>query len=205
MATVTSWIMATTAKKQIGSLFRKNLLDMVKGLRSHKTNECEYINQCLSDIKEEVKSVDKQTKAVAISKLTYLYMLGYDISFAHFNVVEVMSQPSFSERRIAYLAASLSFTTDTDVILLTVHLFKKRFKNSAGSQGGNPSMGLHEGGMYESGAAINCLANICTPYLAETLLEDIYSMMNRCCWWWWALCVLVMMQCSALTVSDPIH
>ncbi len=117
--------MATAAKKQIGQLFRKNMLDMVKGLRSHKTNESEYINQCLSEIKEEVKSMDKLTKAVAISKLTYLRMLGYDISFAHFNVVEVMSQPSFSDRRLAYLAASLSFTADTDVILLTVHLFKK--------------------------------------------------------------------------------
>ena len=173
--------MAATAKKQIGSLFRKNLLDLVKGLRSHKGSESEYINQCLSEIKEEVKSTDKNQKAIAISKLTYLYMLGYDISFAHFNVVEVMSQPSFSHRRIAYLAASLSFTVDTDVILLTVHLFKKRFKNSS-SGGGSSSaqnIALQEGGMYESGCAINCLANICTPYLAETLLEDIYSMMNR--------------------------
>eukprot|EP01084_Bolivina_argentea_P017444 32578_1 len=161
--------MSSIAKKQIGSLFRKNLLDLVKGLRSHKTSESEYINQCLSEIKDEVKSIDKDTKAAAISKLTYLYMLGYDISFAHFNVVEVMSQPSFSHRRIAYLAASLSFTVDTDVILLTVHLFKKRFKNVSG---------VKEGSMYESGCAINCLANICTPYLAETLLEDIYSMMN---------------------------
>ena len=167
--------MAAKAKQQIGSLFRKNLLDLVKGLRSHKGAESEYINQCLSEIKEEVKSIDKNQKAIAISKLTYLYMLGYDISFAHFNIVEVMSQPSFSHRRIAYLAASLSFTVDTDVILLTVHLFKKRFKNS--SQGTNIT--LQEGGMYESGCAINCLANICTPYLAETLLEDIYSMMNR--------------------------
>ena len=171
--------MAATAKKQIGSLFRKNLLDLVKGLRSHKGNESEYINQCLSEIKEEVKSVDKNQKAIAISKLTYLYMLGYDISFAHFNVVEVMSQPSFSHRRIAYLAASLSFTVDTDVILLTVHLFKKRFKNTSSSTSAGANIALQEGGMYESGCAINCLANICTPYLAETLLEDIYSMMNR--------------------------
>ena len=164
--------MASTAKNAVGKLFRKSLLDLVKGLRSHKGNESEYINQCLSDIKEEVKSTDKQIKANAISKLTYLYMLGYDVSFAHFNVVEVMSQPSFSHRRIAYLAASLSFTMDTDVILLTVHLFKKRFTNVSSREG-------HEGIMYECGSAINCLSNICTPYLAETLLEDIYSMMNR--------------------------
>eukprot|EP01083_Nonionella_stella_P271557 920242_1 len=164
--------MAAQAKKQIGQLFRKNLLDLVKGLRSHKGSESEYINECLSDIKSEVASIDKETKAAAISKLTYLYMMGYDIAFAHFNVVEVMSQPSFGHRRIAYLAASLSFRVDTDVILLTVHLFKKRFSCLANSSTSS------DGSMYESGCAINCLANICTPYLAETLLEDIYTMMN---------------------------
>ncbi|ETO03868.1 hypothetical protein RFI_33534, partial [Reticulomyxa filosa] len=37
---------------------------------------------------------------------------------------------------------------------------------------------LLEGLPYEAGCALNCLSNICTPYLAETLLEDVYGMMN---------------------------
>lgn len=101
-------------------------------------------------------------------------MIGYDISFSHFHIVEVMSQPSFHHRRIAYLAAALSFTEDTDVILLTTHHFKKSCKN----QGGGADVRA-DGFIYESGQATNCLSNICTPALAETLLEDVYGMMNR--------------------------
>ena len=52
-------------------------------------------------------------------------MMGYDMSWAAFWVVEVMSQPWFGHKRLAYLAASQSFTVDTEVALLTVHSFKK--------------------------------------------------------------------------------
>ena len=66
-------------------------------------------------------------KAQALQKLIYLQMIGYDISWASFNIVEVMSAPWFGHKRIGYLAASLCFTKDTDVILLTTHLFRKGF------------------------------------------------------------------------------
>lgn len=52
-------------------------------------------------------------------------MLGYDISWASFNMIEVMSQPTFTPKRIGYLAASQSFTDETDVLMLATNLFKK--------------------------------------------------------------------------------
>jgi len=52
-------------------------------------------------------------------------MLGYDMSWAAFNVVEVMSQSKFTAKRIGYLGASQSFHEGTDVIILTQALFKK--------------------------------------------------------------------------------
>lgn len=54
-------------------------------------------------------------------------MLGYDISWASFNMIEVMSQPSFTAKRIGYLAASQTFTDETDVLMLATNLFKKVF------------------------------------------------------------------------------
>jgi len=42
-------------------------------------------------------------------------MLGYDISWAGFNIIEVMSSSKFTYKRIGYLASSQSFHTDTDV------------------------------------------------------------------------------------------
>ena len=52
-------------------------------------------------------------------------MLGYDVTWAAFNIIEVMSQPLFTSKRIGYLAASQVFSKDTDVVMLTTNLFRK--------------------------------------------------------------------------------
>jgi len=52
-------------------------------------------------------------------------MYGYEFSWASFQVVEVMSSSTFKEKAIGYLAASLSFKPDTDVLMLTTNLIKK--------------------------------------------------------------------------------
>jgi hypothetical protein len=88
-----------------------------------------------------------QIKATAVLKLTYLQMLGYDMSWAAFHIVEVMSSPGFAQKRIGYLGASVSYNDETEVVLLCTNMFKKDFGSSNG---------------YEVGLAINCLANICT-------------------------------------------
>lgn len=49
-----------------------------------------------------------------------LQMLGYDISWAGFNIIEVMSSSKFTYKRIGYLASSQSFHTDTDVIIILI-------------------------------------------------------------------------------------
>ena len=52
-------------------------------------------------------------------------MLGYDISWASFNMIEVMSQTNFTAKRVGYLAASQTFNEETDVLMLATSLFKK--------------------------------------------------------------------------------
>ena len=58
-------------------------------------------------------------------------MLGYDSSWASFPVIEVMSQPRFAYKRIGYLAASQTFTKDTDVTLLCTQLFSREFTGTS--------------------------------------------------------------------------
>lgn len=53
-------------------------------------------------------------------------MLGYDISWAGFNIIEVMSSPKFTHKRIGYLAASQCFHADSEV---GIHLFQLRLPN----------------------------------------------------------------------------
>jgi Adaptin N terminal region len=52
-------------------------------------------------------------------------MLGYDMSWASFHVVEVMSSPKFHLKSVGYLAAAQSFRQDTDVLMLATNLLKK--------------------------------------------------------------------------------
>lgn len=52
-------------------------------------------------------------------------MLGYDMSWASFHVVEVMSSPRAHLKSVGYLGAIQSFTEDTDVLMLTTNQLKK--------------------------------------------------------------------------------
>ena len=57
-------------------------------------------------------------------------MFGYEMSWASFNVIEVMSSPKFAHKRLAYLVAAQSFTPDTDVLMLATNLIKKVWQRS---------------------------------------------------------------------------
>lgn len=54
-----------------------------------------------------------------------LDMMGYDMSWASFNVVEVMSSSRIHLKSIGYLGAVQSFKEDTDVLMLTTNTLKK--------------------------------------------------------------------------------
>lgn len=148
-------------------IFQRSLQDLIKGIRTHKKDPSAFISQTIAEIKTELRSTDPFLKAEAVRKLTYLQMVGYNVSWASFSIVEVMSQPRFAHKRIGYLAANQTFDETTDVILLTTNLFKKEFSsNSSSSQ-------------YEVGLAVNCLANIATKELARDCISDLVLLMNH--------------------------
>lgn len=98
--------MANSTSVTSSLLFQKTLNDLVKGIRSHKNNPAEYISQMITECKNELHTTDSYVKSEAIRKLTYLQMIGYNISWASFSIVEVMSQNKFEQKRIGYLAAN---------------------------------------------------------------------------------------------------
>eukprot|EP00913_Durusdinium_trenchii_P003008 g2780.t1 len=125
-------------------VFEKSLTAMVKGIRAHRGNESEYIQACITEIQKEVASKNMSTKSMAVLKLAYLTMLGYDMAWATFAVVEVMGTNRFATKRPGYLASSISFTDQTDVGLLTINLFKKE----SGERDGGMNL---ESGVVRSG------------------------------------------------------
>ncbi|CDO73429.1 hypothetical protein BN946_scf185013.g63 [Trametes cinnabarina] len=144
-------------------MWERTLQDLIRGLRANKKDESKFIAQAVDEIRNEIKHKDMEIKAAAVLKLTYLHMLGYDMSWASFHVVEVMSAPRIHLKTIGYLAATQSFQQDTDVLMLTTNLLKKDL-------GSKPE---------EVAVALNGLSHIVTPELARDLAPELIAMLNH--------------------------
>ena len=143
-------------------MFEKNLNDLVRGLRNSKNTESKYVTECLDEIKQELRQENMAIKANAVLKLSYIQMIGYDVSWAAFNVIEVMSSQKFTHKRIAYMAASQSFHSELDVLMLATNLIKKDMNSQ---------------NQYDAGVAMVGLSCFVSPDLARDLANDIMSMM----------------------------
>ena len=122
-----------------------------------------YIQSTMEDIKKELKNTDLKVKTVALQKLTYLNMLGFDMSWAAFHVVEVMSTQKLLHKIVGYQAAAQSFNENTDVMLLITNLLKKDLIST------NPT---------ERSMGLDCLSNIATLDLARDLVADVYGLLS---------------------------
>ncbi|KAJ4306288.1 AP-3 complex subunit delta [Collariella sp. IMI 366227] len=144
--------------------FEKSLYDLIRGLRNHKGNEREYIQSCLKECRSEIRSQDMDVKATALLKLVYLEMVGHDMSWASFHVLEVMSSQKYHQKRVGYLAAVQSFRPDTDVLMMATNLLKK---DVAASQ---PTI---------IALPIAALPHLVTPSLAMSLLGDLLPRLSH--------------------------
>uniref|UniRef100_A0A0X3P8N0 AP-3 complex subunit delta domain-containing protein n=2 Tax=Schistocephalus solidus TaxID=70667 RepID=A0A0X3P8N0_SCHSO len=159
--TVTAAMAFAAVKTTIERAFGKTLSDLIRGIRAHKEDETKYIVECIDEIKQELRSGNISVKANAVTKLAYLQMLGYDISWAAFNIVEVMSSTKFSFKRVGYLAASQSFGEGTDVLMLTTNLIRKD---------------LNSGKLYDTSVALSGMSCFMTTDLARDLCTDILAL-----------------------------
>ncbi|KAL1456162.1 hypothetical protein WDU94_000910, partial [Cyamophila willieti] len=153
-------------KKVRGNLermFDKNLTDLVRGIRNNKDNEAKFIAQCIEEIKQELRQDNISVKATAVAKLTYLQMLGYDVSWAGFNIIEVMSSSKFTYKRIGYLASSQCFHADTELLMLTTNMIRKD---------------LNAQNQYDAGLALSALACFTSADLARDLANDIMLLLT---------------------------
>ncbi|KUI52606.1 AP-3 complex subunit delta [Cytospora mali] len=138
--------------------FEKSLYDLIRGLRNHKGHEREYIQNCLKECRAEIRGQDMDLKATALLKLVYLEMMGHDMSWASFHVLEVMSSPKYHQKRIGYLGAVQTFRPDTEVLMLATNLLKKD---------------LTTGSTTTISLPITALPHFITPSLALSTLADL--------------------------------
>lgn len=148
--------------KPFGILFEKSLSDLIKGIRSHSKVSPEsllqFFDTAISECKNELASSDLETKAMAILKLTYLEMYGFDMSWSNFHILEVMASSKFQQKRIGYLAVIQSFKKEQDLLILATNQFKKD---------------LNSYNHTEIGLALSGIATIVTPSLAHDINDDV--------------------------------
>lgn len=155
--------------RPFGIFFEKSLKDLIKGIRANNVTPeklQQFLAQALSECREEANSPDMNMKTNAILKLTYLEMYGFDMSWANFHILEVMSSSKLQQKRVGYLAASQSFHKDADVLMLATNLMKKDLKF-----GGNNDV-------MKVGIALSGLSTIVTPTLAADICDDLFGMLS---------------------------
>ncbi|CAD7947030.1 unnamed protein product [Amoebophrya sp. A25] len=92
-------------------------------------------------------------------KLLYAYMLGYEIDFGHVQAVNLCSCTKYSEKSAGYLACSLLFHENSEILRLTVNVIRNDMSNPA-----NESV---------AALALNTVGNIGGVEFAENLFADI--------------------------------
>lgn len=90
-------------------------------------------------------------------------MIGYDISWAGFNIIEVMSSPKFTCKRIGYLAASQCFHADSELLMLTTNMIRKD---------------LNAQHQFDAGVALSGLSCFISTDLSRDLANDIMTLMS---------------------------
>ncbi|TIC17509.1 ARM repeat-containing protein [Wallemia mellicola] len=135
-------------------LFIQQLSGFIKGLRANKDDERKFIESVLDEIKVEIRNSDIDIKSTAILKLTYIEMLGFDISWSAFPIIETASSSKAHLKAIGYLAANQSFNSQTEVMMLMPNLLKKDLQS-------------------EPGLALTSFTSIATPELSVDLASDI--------------------------------
>lgn len=153
---------ATKTASQI--LFQNSLAEVVRKIRNSKKSEADTIQQCIGEIKSEISSTALSVKVMAVVKATYFAMLGYSADYGAFHIIEVMADSQFTNKRAGYIAASLTFTEQTDVLPLVTALLKRDMMSA---------------NQYEVGLALYCLSCVCTPDLAKDLVSDVVNLLSN--------------------------
>ncbi|SCU98799.1 LAFA_0G20230g1_1 [Lachancea sp. 'fantastica'] len=159
--------------RPFGMFFETSLKDLIKSIRGASEDPeqlQQVLGQALADCREEVRSPDVELKANAVVKLTYLEMYGFDMAWANFHILEVMSSSKLQHKRIGYLAASQTFYKDADVLMLATNLLKKDLRYEGRRDGRNDVLTM--------GVTLSGLSTMVTAPLARDICDDLFGMLS---------------------------
>lgn len=144
----------------------KGLVSFIADLRSARARELEEkrINKELANIRSKFKEgkLDSYAKKKYICKLLYIYILGWDLDFGHLEAVNLISGSKFSEKQIGYLAVTLFFHEDHELLHLVVNSVRKD---------------LGDTNELNNCLALHAIANVGGRSMAESLGPEVHRLL----------------------------
>lgn len=108
-------------------MLSRTLFDVIRGYLNNKANNTEekYVSDLMESMQGSLKTATIDEKADLIQQLIFINLVGYDVSWADFTVLEVMSSDSYSNKRVAYTAATQMWNTKSDAVLMATNRIQR--------------------------------------------------------------------------------
>ncbi|EPY49243.1 AP-2 adaptor complex subunit Alp3 [Schizosaccharomyces cryophilus OY26] len=143
----------------------KGLKTFISDLRNLKEKDEEKrVNIELAKIRAKFQSstLSAYDRKKYVSKLLYIYMLGYPISFGHLEAVKLLTAAKYSEKQIGYLAVALLLNENHDLIRLVINSIKKDL------------LSLDS---YKNSIALHAVANFGGREMCETVYPEVQQLL----------------------------
>ncbi|RCI00903.1 hypothetical protein CU098_008966 [Rhizopus stolonifer] len=144
----------------------RGLTVFIADIRKCRVRELEEkrINKEMANIRSKFKegNLNGYQKKKYVCKLLYMYILGWDIDFGHLEAVNLISSQTYSEKQIGYLAVTLLFHENSDLVRLVVNSTKKD---------------LDDMNEINNCLALHAIANIGGREMAESLAADVHRLL----------------------------
>jgi len=144
----------------------KGLVSFIADIRGARARELEEkrINKELANIRQKFREgkLNSYDKKKYVCKLLYIYILGWDLDFGHLEAVNLISASKFSEKQIGYLAVTLFFHEQHELLHLVVNSIRKD---------------LLDHNELNNCLALHAIANIGGRSMAESLAPEVYRLL----------------------------
>ncbi|KAI8368286.1 adaptin N terminal region-domain-containing protein [Radiomyces spectabilis] len=144
----------------------RGLTVFIADIRNCRVRELEEkrINKEMANIRSKFKegNLNGYQKKKYVCKLLYMYILGWEIDFGHLEAVNLISSQKYSEKQIGYLAVTLLFHENSDLVRLVVNSTKKD---------------LDDMNEINNCLALHAIANIGGREMAESLATDVHRLL----------------------------
>ncbi|OUM70445.1 hypothetical protein PIROE2DRAFT_56756 [Piromyces sp. E2] len=156
--------------KQIQSFVNKlgvmRLKDLIKAVRNCKTaaDERAVIAKESAFIRTQFKEENNDTRHINVSKLLYIFMLGYPAHFGQIECLKLVVSNKFTDKRLGYLGIMLLLDENQEVLTLVTNSLKND---------------LNHGNMFNVGLALCTLGNISSVEMARDLSSEVEKLLGN--------------------------